>query len=152
MPIIQISHKLSFDQEEYCICSNHIVLFRIISEGSELRLMTATAPEDAAEFRAFDDQQLLISSTLGVFGDFDIEFVMKTDCAGRPYVEAKFSKDNDINHVATMILDRMGFKDAEVFALREMKALHDEFATDDGEDAYLSDGMWVTADGRLVER
>ena len=56
-------------------------------------------------------------------------------------------------HVATTALDRMGFVNVAVLALREIKVLHEEFAIDDGgDDVYLSDGMWVTTDGRVVER
>ncbi|WP_428544099.1 hypothetical protein [Profundibacter sp.] len=56
-------------------------------------------------------------------------------------------------HIATTALDRIGFEDVSVLALREMKTLYDEFSiSDNGEDTYLSDGMWVTPDGRMIEK
>ncbi|OWQ91111.1 hypothetical protein CDQ91_19430 [Sphingopyxis witflariensis] len=154
MPIIETSHKLSSDQEEYRVCSGSFVFFRVIVGENRCRLMTATASEDTGEYRAFDDQKRLLDSTLSVFADLDMESVLKEDHAGRQYLETEvFNDAKDLVHVATTVLDRLGFEDISVLALREMKAVHNEFSTDyTGEDAYLSDGMWVTADGRLVQR
>lgn len=154
MPIIESSNKLSSEQEEYRICSKPYVFYRVIVARNGVRLMTATASEDAGEYRAFKNQEVLLAATAQVFGDFEMEIVTKEDHAGRPYIETQVSPDKQhLIHVATTALERMGFEDVSVLALREMKALHAEFAIDDsGEDTYLSDGMWVTADGKLVER
>jgi len=116
--------------------------------------MTATASEDTGEFRAYEDQGSLIGATAQVLGDREMEFVTKNDHAGRPYIETSVYPDSeDLRHLASTILDRMGFEDISVLAIREMKAIYEEFAIDDsGEDTYLSDGMWMTSDGRLIEK
>ncbi|SIT52777.1 conserved hypothetical protein [Mesorhizobium prunaredense] len=154
MPIIEPSNKLSRTQKEYRICSNPYVFYRIIVDQYGARLMTATASEDAGGYRAFENQKFLISSTVQVFGDFDMEIVTKEDHAGRLYVETPVFLDaQHLIHIATTALDRMGFEDVAVLALRDMKALYEEFVIDDsGEDTYLSDGMWVRSDGRLIEK
>lgn len=154
MPKIEPSNKLSPDQEEYRICSEPYVFYRIIVDGRGGRLMTATAGEDIGPYRAYDDQSLLITTTAQVFGDFDMTIATKTDHAARSYIETPVTLDKThLIHIATTALHRIGFVDVEVLSLRDLLALHDEFAADDsGEDTYLSDGMWVTSDGRLVEK
>ena len=116
--------------------------------------MTATASEDTGRFRAYADQTSLISATEIVLSSRDMNIVPKMDHAGRPYVEtAVYSDEEDLLHLAATVLDQIGFKDVSVLALREMKGIYREFSNDDsGEDTYLSDGMWVTADGRLIEK
>lgn len=154
MARIQKSNKLSLQQEEYRICSEPYVFYRLISDSSGVRLMTATASEDTGEYRAYEDQGALISSTAQVLADREMEFVTKRDHAERPYIETSVYPDSeDLLHIASTILDRIGFEDISVLALREMKAIYNEFAIDDsGEDTYLSDGMWMTSDGRLIEK
>lgn len=122
--------------------------------------MTATASEGTGAYRAFENQESLTAATMQVFGDFGMEFVTKVDHAGRPYVETSVYPDADhLVRIATTALDRMGFEDASVLALREflalqeMKAIYEDFSIDDsGEDAYLSGGMWITSDGRLIKK
>lgn len=154
MPIIEPSNKLSLTQEEYRICSASHVFYRVIVDRNGVRLMTATASEDSGEYRSFKDQELLISSTMEVFDKFDVEFEVKEDRAGRKYVETPVFPDaKHLIHIATSVLDRIGFEDVSVLALREMIDIYKEFAIDDGgEDVYLSDGMWVTSDGRPIEK
>jgi len=154
MAIIQKSNKLSLRQEEYRICSDPYVFYRLISDANGFRIMTATASEDTGEYRAYEDQEALISATAQVLADREMAFVPKKDHAERPYIETSVYPDSeDLLHLASTILDRMGFEDISVLALREMKAIYEEFAIDDaGEDTYLSDGTWMTSDGRLIEK
>lgn len=154
MPAMEPTNKLSSEQEEYRICAKPYVFYRIILDRTGARLMTATAHEDSGEYKAFEDQEALLAATAQILGDYEMGFLRKKDHAGRPYLETRVSPDaQHLIHVATTALDQMNFEDVLVLALREMKALHEEFAIDDGGgDVYLSDGMWVTADGRVVER
>jgi hypothetical protein len=154
MAIIQKSNKLSLRQEEYRICSDPYVFYRLISDANGFRIMTATASEDTGEYRAYEDQKALISATAQVLADREMAFAPKKDHAERPYIETSVYPDSeDLLHLASTILDRMGFEDISVLALREMKAIYEEFAIDDaGEDTYLSDGTWMTSDGRLIEK
>lgn len=154
MPEIKASNKLSLEQEEYVIFSKPYVFYRIIRDSKGVRIMTATASDSAKSYRFFEDQKSLNNATIKVFGDFGIEFFTKEDYAKRPYIEALvFLDKNYLLHIATTALEQIGFKDVCVLSLQEMKAIHDEFAVDEGcGDVYLSDGMWVTSDGRLIER
>ena len=154
MPIIEPSKKLSMIQEEYRICSAPYVFYRVIVDRNGVRLMTATASEDTREYRAFGNQELLISVTKQVFTDFDMQIGTKEDHAGRAYVQtAVFPERDHLIHIATLALDRIGFADISVLALREMKAIYEELAIDEsGDDAYFGDGMWTTSDGRLIEK
>ncbi|KUJ85983.1 hypothetical protein AVO45_03150 [Ruegeria marisrubri] len=154
MAIIQRSTKLSLRQEEYRICSEPYVFYRLISDANGVRLMTATASEDTGDYRAYEDQGALISATAQVLSDREMDFVTKRDHANRPYIETSVYPDSeDLLHLASTILNRIGFEDISVLALREMMAIYNEFAIDDsGEDTYLSDGMWMTSDGRLIEK
>ena len=154
MPRIERSKKLSMTQEEYCICSKPYVFYRLISDHSGFRLMTATASEDTSRFCVYEDQTSLISATETVLSSRGMNIVAKTDHAGRPYVEtAVYSDTEDLLHLAATVLEQIGFEDVSVLALREMKAIYREFSVDDsGDDTYLSDRMWATADGRLIEK
>lgn len=154
MAIIQKSNKLSSQQEEYRICSDPYVFYRLISDANGFRIMTATASEDTGEYRAYGDQEALISATVQVLADREMAFATKKDHAERPYIESSVYPDKeDLLHLTATILDRLGFEDISVLALREMKAIYDEFAIDDsGDDTYLSDGMWMTSDGRMIEK
>ena len=153
MATIESSSKLCAKQDEYCICSKCIVFFRVVDEGSHLRVMTATASEDSGTFHPFCDQQQLIEATRTVFYQFDIAIVEKRDHAGKPYVEAKISTSvKHVEHITNTVLLRLGVKDIATRALSELKALYEELAIDDtGGDAYLEGGVSLTADGRLVE-
>lgn len=154
MAKIHKSNKLSLRQEEYRICSEPYVFYRLISDAKGVRLMTATASEDTGEYRAYENQGALINVTAQVLAEREMEFVTKKDHADRPYIETSVYPDSeDLLHFASTILDRMGFEDISVLALREMKAIYEEFAIDDtDEDTYLSDGMSLTSDGRLIEK
>lgn len=154
MAIIQTSNKLSLRQEEFRICSKPYVFFRLIAGRDGVRLMTATAAEDTAEYRAYENQASLISATSRAFEDRSLNYETKNDLMGRSYVETSVYPDkNDLLHLAATVLDQIGFEDISVLALREMKAIYDGFSVDDsGEYTYLSDGIWITSDGRLIEK
>ncbi len=133
--------------------SGGFVFFRVIAEGGTFKSMTATAAEDTGELRPFHDQSRLLAATRSVLLDQGKQWDGKVDRAGRLYVEASFERAADVLHVANTVLMSLGFDDLEVSCPREMKGIYDEFAIDgSGEDIYLSDGMWMTADGRRVDR
>lgn len=154
MALLEPSNKLSQLQTEFRICSKSYVFHRLIRVGSEYRFMTATASEDTGGFRAYEDQSSLINATIHALQRFDLDAEMKLDHAGRPYVETMTSSNKEhLLHVAQTALREIGFEDVAVLALDDMIAIYEEFAVgDDGEDVYLSDGMWITSDGRMIEK
>jgi hypothetical protein len=96
----------------------------------------------------------LISATSRAFEDRSLNYEQKKNLMGRSYVETSvYPHEDDLLHLAATVLDQIGFKDISVLALREMKAIYDEFSVGvSAEDTYLNDGMWITSDGRLIEK
>lgn len=154
MALLEPSNKLSQIQREYRVCSKPYVFHRVIGVGDEFRFMTATASEDTGSFRAYEDQSSLINATIQALQLFDLDAEMKLDHAGRPYVETIVSCDKEhLLHVAQTALREMGFEDVSILALDDMLSIYDQLAVgDDGEDVYLSDGMWITSDGLMIEK
>jgi len=157
MPDIEPSRKLSADQDEYRICSKPYVFFRLIFDKRGARLMTATASEDCGAYRAFEDQKALIAATARVLEDAGLHPALKEDHAQRTYIETPIPLDRvdreELVHLASSVLLTLGITDIKVLALADMLALHEEFSVSDNDDAvYLSDGMWITADGKIVEK
>lgn len=119
--------------------------------------MTATASEDCGDYRAFEDQKALTAATARVLKDSGLHSALKEDHAQRPYIETPIPLDRvdreELVHLASTVLLTLGITDIQVLALAEMLALFDEFSASDNDEAvYLSDGMWITADGRIVEK
>ncbi|MCA8905349.1 MAG: hypothetical protein H6847_13990 [Hyphomonas sp.] len=157
MPDIEPSRKLSADQEEYRICSKPYVFFRLIFDKHGARLMTATASENCGGYRAFEDQKTLTAATARVLEDAGLHPTLKEDHAQRSYIETPIPLDRvdreELVHLASTVLLTLGITDVQVLALAEMLALYDEFSVSENDEAvYLSDGMWITADGNIVEK
>lgn len=153
MAKIQTSHKLSTQQEEYQVTSGPYVFFRMIRDAVGFRLMTATAGDERSAFRAYADQETLINATAKVLTERRMEWVTKEDRCRRPYIETNVDLDKEaLVHLSTRILDRLGFVDISVLARREMKQIYAELAiSDSDDDLYLSDGVSITADGRMLD-
>ena len=119
--------------------------------------MTATASEDCGGYRAFEDQKSLTAATARVLKDAGLHPALNEDHAQRPYIETPIPLDRvdrqELVHLTSTVLLTLGITDIQVMALAEMLALHDEFSvSDNDEPVYLSDGMWITADGKIVEK
>lgn len=119
--------------------------------------MTATASEDCGAYRAFEDQKALIAATARVLEDAGLDPALKKDHAQRHYIETPIPLDRvdreEMAHLASTVLLTLGINDIQVLALAEMLSLHEEFSVRDNDEAvYLSDGMWITADGKIVEK
>ena len=152
MPIVQNSTKLSTQSNQYIICSESFVFFRVVLENDGFKFMTATASEDAGNFKAYDSQDRLIYSTIATLNDLDWEYLQKQDHTERRYIEARgLSAVADIETIAVRVLDTLDFKDIAVLARQEMRDIYDEFSINDsGEDVYLSDGMSISKNGDLT--
>ncbi len=119
--------------------------------------MTATASENCGGYRAFEDQKTLTAATAIVLEDAGLHPTLKEDHAQRSYIETPIPLDRvdreELVHLASTVLLTLGITDVQVLALAEMLALYDEFSVSENDEAvYLSDGMWITTDGKIVEK
>ncbi len=153
MTYISHSGKLQTQEEQYIIFADRVVFFRIIKQGSDFKVMTATASENNKPLCAYEKLDLLISTTISIFGDTNRSYQNKRDRNNIRYVEFfGFREVTEIEILAKKVIKKLGLDPVNV-AMMEMKELYDNFAIDDsGEDVYLSDGMWLSADGKLTEK
>jgi len=138
-------------QVEYRVAAESHVFFRLIARQGEGWMMTATADEDGTPLKAYPDQARLIDETRRFLDRKGIAWEPKVDRNGKPYVEflcPGFGEDS--REIAAEILSALGIRSATKFlALAEMRAIYDDLAVEDGEDVYLSDGMYLTPQGTL---
>jgi len=153
MTYISHSEKLQTQEEQYIIFADKFVFFRIIKQGDDFKVMTATASENSQPLCAYEKLDLLISTTISIFGGAKRSYQSKRDRNNIRYVEfLGFREVTEIEVLAKKVIEKLGFDPVNV-AMMEMKELYDNFAIDDsGEDVYLSDGMWLSADGKLTEK
>lgn len=153
MPDIKHSGKFHTGTEQRYVYSDNVVFMRLVLESDGWKVMTATAGEDRSPIRAYEDQGSLVCAAVATFEERGLGVTPMLDLFGRPYVEVRgLAALNDAHHLATHVLHRLGIVDFDVVELRHLLDLHDDLAVEEGEDAYLSDGMWMTSDGRLVEK
>ena len=152
MAIITKSDKLEtigeFDQTK--MVSEKYVLVRIIHETDSYTLMTATAKEDDGSYHAYPDLNKLVAAAESVIRRGE----RCTDNWGRPYFICKgIDHPRDIRILANKIADFLGLPPVNApWADEEMRDIYDEFSvSEDGEPAYLSDGLYVSSRGRLEE-
>ena len=142
----------SFDQQiEYRVVAEGHVFFRLVARNGEGWMMTATADEDGAPFKAYPDQAKLLDETRRVLEKKGAPWEPKVDRNKRPYVEFACSGPGaDFQGIAAEILSALGIQSAtKILAATEMRAIYDDLAVEDGEDVYLSDGMYLTPGGEL---
>ena len=152
MAIITKSDKLEttgeFNQTK--MVSEQYVLLRIIHETNSYTLMTATAKEDDGSYIALPDLNKLVDAAENVLGRGE----RCTDNWGRPYFICKeINHPREIRDFANRIAELLDLPPVNApWADEEMRDIYDEFSvSEDGEPAYLSDGVYVSSRGRLED-
>jgi len=150
--IITRSEKLdTSDQDEQTkMVSGRYVLVRIIHEKDCYTLMTATAKEDDGSFLAYPDLERLVAVAEDVVGRGEC----RADKFGRPYFYVtEIDHPREIRNFANKIAGRLGLPPVDrPWADEEKRDIYDEFSVgEDGEPAYLSDGVYIDSRGRLYE-
>ncbi|SEQ52454.1 hypothetical protein SAMN05428995_1052 [Loktanella sp. DSM 29012] len=152
MAIITKSDKLEttgeFNQTK--MGSEQYVLLRTIHETNSYTLMTATAKEDDGSYIAFPDLNKLVAAAENVLGRGE----RCTDNWGRPYFICKeIDHPREIRDLANRIAELLDLPPVNApWADEEMRDIYDEFSvSEDGEPAYLSDGVYVSSRGRLED-
>lgn len=152
MAIITKSDKLvtAGELDQTKMVSEQYVLVRIIHETNSYTLMTATAKEDDGSYLAYPDLNRLVAAAESVLGHGE----RCADNCGRPYFLCKeIDHPREIRDIANKIADILGLPPVNApWADEEMRDIYDEFSVgEDGEPAYLSDGVYVSKRGRLEE-
>lgn len=152
MAVINRSEKLisAETEEQNKMASGRYVLLRIIHDGDAYDVMTATAKEDDGSFLPYPDLEMLVDVAQEVLGTGE----RLTDKWGRPYfLRRGLDHPRTIRDLANQIASRLGLTSVdEPWADEEMREIFDEFSLgDDGEPAYLSDGVYINKRGRLIE-
>ncbi|RYZ79136.1 MAG: hypothetical protein EOP06_27760 [Proteobacteria bacterium] len=159
------SSKVGLESKEsYVVVRNRTAFLRVLGAEPEWSLMTATADEDHGRVLACADQRRLVEAALRLGAELNTGPTVERDCKGREYVKVctitrnpgesdeAFNKDNkraferffDIFDRLPKLIDR---------PVVERRNLYDELALgDQGEDVYLSDGVWLSSDGSLQDR
>ena len=152
MADISRSDKLTTSDrdEQTKMVSGQYVLLRILHEGDSYTLMTATAKEDDDSYQAYPNLEKLVAAAEEVLGRGEHH----TDNWGRPYLLCRgFDHPKAIRELANLIATKLGLPSVdEPWADEEMREIYDEFSVgEDGEPAYLSDGVYISKRGRLFE-
>jgi hypothetical protein len=156
---IRPSRKTALNsREQYIVTFGDFVCLRILGDGSDYEVMTATADEDNKRFLAPANQALLIELAQKTAEALGGASLMCRDNYGRNYVKiCRIENDEDARRVVEVF---SGLLHEQVQAgervesedRRELREIYEAIAPDDsGEDAYLGDGVWMSSDGRLKD-
>lgn len=126
--------------------------------------MTATASEDSGAIQVCPYQRRLIEAALRTCIELGgTQPKVETDWLGREYVKiCTVSQESDesdelVKSQLNAVIERFFFfydnyESPEVRGEDEMQHLYDALVVENGEDVYLSDGVWLSSDGSLHDR
>lgn len=143
---------------KYIITSNHEIYLRVIQNVQGFLVMTPTAVDDRSFYSVHDNLEKIMKSAVMTAEFYNIQPVKKRDFRGRDYVEICVCENLDIvtetvrkffdifdNHLS-------GEEFIENKPRRYMGSnLYNELGIGDGEDVYLSDGVYLRSDGSMYE-
>lgn len=151
-------------KESYVVVRNRTVFLRILGADPKWFLMTATADEDHGRVLVCTDQRRLIEAALRLGAELNTGPTVERDWKGREYVKVcvitreSGESDGAFDEENGRALGRF----FEIYdnlpklcsrPIDERCNLYDELALDEqGEDVYLSDGVWLSSDGSLHDR
>jgi|AraplaMF_Col_mMF_1032025.scaffolds.fasta_scaffold01231_17 hypothetical protein len=124
--------------------------------------MTATASEDDGAISVCHDRRRLVGSALRLCRQLGLTAQETRDRLGRDYVKvcriAREREDEDLREVLVRTIELFfeiydGAGEPVGNRVDEMVDLYAAISSgSDGEDVYLSDGLWLSSDGSLHER
>ena len=157
---IQRSNKKGIKAEDqFTVTREKTLFFRIVGTHPNYELWTATASEDDSLYTVCEDKCRLISAALMLAAELGTEPNRTRDKSGRKYIvlfsltlPAQEDLDElcDLLHRFFIIYDsiNLGLPDH----MKEMREIYQTLATDDSDGVYLSDGVWLSADGSVCDR
>jgi hypothetical protein len=152
--VVRLSQKTGIiSREHYIVTLGDVICLRVLGDGSNYQVMTATADEDDKRFLA-GNQELLMEIARKTSEALGVAPEMCRDNYERDYVKiCQFKAEEGLLRHALETFDRIsetmiGHQQAESEAQNELRALYDLLAPDEsGEDVYLQDGVWLSSDG-----
>lgn len=159
------SSKVGLDSEEsYVVVRNGISFLRILGGEPNWIVMTATASEDHGRIKVCPERPRLVASALRLSVELGGNPGVEKDWAGREYVKIctiirePGESEDDFQSQNDALFQRL-FEIFDSYSSlysrggNEMRELYDTLSVgDDGDEVYLSDGVWLSSDGSLHER
>jgi hypothetical protein len=158
MTIISRSGKFEGNQFQSCVVAGGFLILRSILRKQDRAVMTATAGETKSmgSVHPFPDQAALIAAAEEIFHAVGGHVTKRKDRSGRPYVQTVFPDAwATLPNVAEQIASKLNLNLVEIVDDEFVARYWQENAQDplnDDELVYLSDGVYVTKDGRLIEQ
>ncbi|HGY1221828.1 TPA: hypothetical protein ACNU0J_000988 [Klebsiella pneumoniae] len=162
--IIKKSNKRGFGgQESFIVTRGKKSYLRIVGNNPHYSLMTVTASEDDKSFYVCRDKIKLISSALQLGTWLNIPPSHETDSSGRKFIRIctiEFipgKEKEDIEEVREVLEHFFQIYDTcnpgREDVMKDMKEIYSFLSHDDSyDDVYLSDGVWLSSDGKLYDR
>jgi len=158
------SHKHGFaNKEKYIVTRGGTIYLRIVGNEPIYDLITATASEDDKSYVVCRDKIRLISSALKFGSSINTPPSYKEDTYGRQYIYvctidlSSENRNEDLKKVYAgleqffQIYDTCDPASHEV--VTDMQDIYSILAHgNSNEDVYLSDGVWLSSDGKLHDR
>lgn len=151
-------------RESYVIAREKIGFLRVLGDEPEWSLITATASEDHGQIHVCSDQRRLIETALRLGAEIGTSPKVKQDWLGREYVEICVitrepgESEEVFDRENTCLLKKFfeifdGLNGATFQSADELCALYGALSIDDqGDDIYLSDGVWLSSDGSMRDQ
>lgn len=155
MAIIKNSTKFGGAMHETSIAAGGYLILRSVLRQQDRVIMTATAPEDQPDaLPIYPDQEALLSAANQVFHYAGGHVTHKVDTKNRPYLETAFMDSwNTVAQVSQQVADALGLGDVTIGdgVMADYWHEHVENEHNDDDLVYLSDGMSVNKDGKLIQ-
>lgn len=148
-------------KESYVVARSTTSFLRILGCEPEWELMTATASEDRGGIRVCSNQLRLVEAALRLGTEIDTRPKVEKDWMEREYVKICVIRqdpgqdDVTFNEELSQLFNKFfefyeNDRDLDTRSDDEMRELHGALAINDqGDDVYLSDGVWLSNDGSL---
>lgn len=159
------SNKVGLNSKDsYIVTRNATSFLRILGGEPVWQIMTATASEDHGRIKVCSDQLRLIEAALRLRVEGGGKPMVEKDRMNREYVKvceiSQLAGETDQKIIGEMsgVIRRFfeiydEYKGLNSRPGDEMRELYDALAIDDqGDDVYLSDGVWLTSDGSIHDR
>lgn len=162
--IIKQSNKRGFGgQESFIVTRGKTSYLRIVGNYPDYSLMTATASEDDKSYYVCRSKIKLISSALQLGTLLNILPSHETDSSGRKFIRIcaitfiPGKTKEDLEEVYEVIEHFFKIYDTcdpgREDVMNEMQGIYVFLSHDDSnDDLYLSDGVWLSSDGKLHDR
>lgn len=149
-------------EESLLVVRDRTSYLRILGQEPRWELMTATASEDDECVKVCSDRRQLIESAIRLCQALGLTAQETKDRVGRDYVKicriVRERDDEDLREVLVRTIESFfdlfdGAGEPVTGRAVDMIDLYEAISTGgDGEDVYLSDGVWLSSAGSLHER